>query len=377
MKTTIKKLMPILLCVLFADCKQANNDNCNNSFELVETIDIPDEIETQPNNFIDKIEYIPLIGSDAHIMPEVTKVRFENNRFYLCSKKTQSINVFDNDGTFSFCISKRGKGNGEYLEIANFTVDENNIYIIDNFAHKIHLYDAFSGRFICDREIPFICSDMEYLCENRFLFTFLLTGPDDNISIEQKHGAVWETDSTFQNVTSEYLPYEDGYYEIIGQNTYFNKNEKGICFHSCQNNGFMMFEKDKKLPQFYQLNFTYPIPTGEGITYREAIEQGYTILSGTPHMTDKFVFLEIASNEIGETAVIKRASSKVYTNDQKDCSSLILQIIYSHDNYAISYLSDNFVYEDLVKNDFQKAPEDVETLLKNGGACLLKYTFNE
>ncbi len=345
------------------------------SIQNGESVEVPEVIDSVFSKLIREIEYLPLRGSESHIMPEATKIRFINERIYIWNKEQHCISVYSFDGQFLFCLSKRGKAKGEYMEIAGFTVDTTYIYIVDNYKHEIYLYDAISGTYKDNRLISFVCWDIEHLDKNRFLCTYLPNNRNSDINTNQQHDAVWLTDSTFQTILAEYLPYDKDYYEIIGKSTYFSKNKDGVSYSSFLSNCILCFNVNKKDPIKYEVKFSKPIPSRNDLTYGEVVEQGYIYLSETPSITDKYLFLSVASHGEDETIIYDKTTKRCYMNDYSNSSFAVLPLVSSYENKGVAYLSDYDLYEELIADGFKRSSEECENILRNGGACLLFYTF--
>lgn len=86
--------------------------------------------------------------SEDHLIAEITKMRVYDDRIFIFDERAQTISVFDMEGNFLSAIDRKGKGPGEYVKIADFTLDLENesILILDQFNRKILDY-SFSGDF--------------------------------------------------------------------------------------------------------------------------------------------------------------------------------------------------------------------------------------
>ena len=79
---------------------------------------------------IKEIKLIPMEIVDDGLFRNPDKVIVKDSLIYIGDYFTSSIKIFDINGRYINSISKKGRGYGEYLEMRNFTIDDNYIYII-------------------------------------------------------------------------------------------------------------------------------------------------------------------------------------------------------------------------------------------------------
>lgn len=62
---------------------------------------------------------------------------------YILDDKVNKLFVFDKNGNFKRSISEQGRGRGEYLELADFSIDRKNevIYLLDEAADNVLKFD--------------------------------------------------------------------------------------------------------------------------------------------------------------------------------------------------------------------------------------------
>ena len=144
-------------CLFLFSCTTRNNGETYNTDEITYRVDTGKELGEE----VDSIRYLPLLKSDQHLVSEATKLKVKNSRIVIFEKKTYRVVSYDTNGHFLYEINHRGKGNKEYLEIANITVSANYIYLLDNFKHKLNVYDIKDGSFVRSTDIPFVAWDLE------------------------------------------------------------------------------------------------------------------------------------------------------------------------------------------------------------------------
>jgi len=364
----------LVICVIIVGCKTGNNQD-DIEYGCIDTLSVQEPVDSLCPQYVKDITYIRLEDSNKHIISEVAKVEVNKDKFFFYNRLAHRINVYSHSGQFLFEINHRGNGNKEYMEIANYTVDDQYIYIIDNVKNQVVIYSALNGEFKEKRSIPFIAWDMEYLAENEFLFTFLPNNPEGGVAMKQPHGSVWKTDSTFATIQQEYFPYTDKYYEMVGKNYYFTKNDKNVVFHSYQKNAIFLFKEHNDYPQCINVVLPKPTPTGKYISFDDVIKQDYTYLSATPFVIEKYIAFEMGKGAYSETYLMDRKEKSVVTTPEENSHNALLSPSAIIDNKFVAYLSDFDLYEELVLYGFQKADNETETILKEGGACLIVYSM--
>lgn len=89
------------------------------------------------------IEYIPLSQQEEYLIGKIDKLVVRDDNFYILDKDlTHSVFKYTMQGKQVWAISNRGAGPGEYNEIYDISVSENNLYILPNKQQSILKYDT-------------------------------------------------------------------------------------------------------------------------------------------------------------------------------------------------------------------------------------------
>lgn len=145
----MKKLLYLVLLLLYACSVNKISDDAiiidTNKFNNC------DELK----QYIDSVSYIyikPIEGIDLEFL---YKPRVRDNYIYLCDPSfTRSIYKFDMSGNVIFYISKYGKSKEEYLEITDFIVADELIYVWDKTTRKITAFSNKTGGFVNSFHVP-------------------------------------------------------------------------------------------------------------------------------------------------------------------------------------------------------------------------------
>ena len=133
----MKKVFLYLLIIFFTYCNN-KKENLIKSTDLIE-IDFDSTPEFNGDtSIIDSINYIPLETNENILIQNLTKILFVSSKFYLFDYQTKTIYIFNKSGEFINKVHRVGRGPGEYIDIMDFDVDNNeSLYLYDNYSSKV------------------------------------------------------------------------------------------------------------------------------------------------------------------------------------------------------------------------------------------------
>lgn len=151
----------IILSVCLLSC-QHTGDSSTTKDSTIETIPVFSNYtaELPFSAFVDTIELIPLETTEDNLIGEITRVIFNNGKYYIRSTNSMQnakLFVFDENGKYLQKISKQGGGPEEYIEFKDFTMtNDNQVVIADyqkllyfdsdgNFSHSNKINQSFSA----------------------------------------------------------------------------------------------------------------------------------------------------------------------------------------------------------------------------------------
>lgn len=128
-------LIGLFFSILLLSCNQQDSTQKEKNV-------IPFDKVAKEDFEIKDIEYIPLETTEHCLLGDISKVLYKDDRYYILDKnQNRGIYIFNKDGNFLSSINKQGEGPGEYIEITDMDVDdENNVYIADNAKMDIIKY---------------------------------------------------------------------------------------------------------------------------------------------------------------------------------------------------------------------------------------------
>ena len=134
----------ILAHLIFVSCIVVAILSCKKSQET-ESVVISPENEMIVSDFVEHSDYIKLPKSDSCLIGEIQSVRFGNGM--IAVQSSRKIFVFDKSGRFLGKTDHLGKGKGEYVDINDFQLYNNGIYVLSGLQKKILRYTV-TGDFI-------------------------------------------------------------------------------------------------------------------------------------------------------------------------------------------------------------------------------------
>jgi hypothetical protein len=123
----------------------------NQDLHIIDIDNIPKEREIYYSSIFKKGKTIILETSDECLIGAIDGIQVVDNLLFIIDRTiTNTLFVFDKDGHFIRKIGTQGKGPGEYLQVADFTVDslKKEIYLLDSFLRKINKYKIDTGEFL-------------------------------------------------------------------------------------------------------------------------------------------------------------------------------------------------------------------------------------
>ena len=119
---------------------------------------------------IDTVRYVSLKDDNVIFSGRIDKLMSKGDTIYIFdSRMSKSLSAYKKDGTFLFNVGKLGGGPGEYIELGNFTIDNQYFYCIDNAMRKILVYDINNGAFVRKLDMPIYVDDIALFDNGNFI----------------------------------------------------------------------------------------------------------------------------------------------------------------------------------------------------------------
>lgn len=96
----------------------------------VETINVKGAFNKYPvEDFIESVKIIPLETNDLSLISQIRKIVSNNNKWYISEFNDSPIKVYSKNGNYITSIGKKGQGPGEFIQITDFSVNNDTVNI--------------------------------------------------------------------------------------------------------------------------------------------------------------------------------------------------------------------------------------------------------
>ena len=204
----------LLLCLI----------SCNNETNTIEIKFSVDDKEFNPDLF--NISFVKLETNKDCLLGGISQCIKTSAGFILLDNiVSKSVYLFSNEGKFIKRIGKKGNGPSEYIHPFSISIDsiQKRLSVIDLASQKILFYHLSDFKFLCERKLPFLRTEMESLSSNCYCWS-------NFIHSEESDAHLFMTDSTFR-IIKHYLPisFSSGY--SLGTNRKLSKQNGEITFY--------------------------------------------------------------------------------------------------------------------------------------------------
>lgn len=188
-------------------------------------------------------QFIPLDdSSEDAVFSNISKIIARNNLiFILDGQGRKLVYVYDNLGKYIKTIGRVGQGPSEYINARDFNVKGNNIYIYDDRAKKLLIYNYTDNVFKYAIDTKFYARAFSLLDNGNILFVL----PKD-----QKHHQIVITDKN-ANILKEYIDFKANdkdnrtRYNLLQENNkqkiiVYNKPQSNTVYFISKKNGALI-----------------------------------------------------------------------------------------------------------------------------------------
>ena len=228
MKTCIKWTLVIAsLLFLVCSCNTSQSERTN-----VNCIDIDSEITFGQYAYND-FKFIMLEDSEDAIFSNISKVMCDGSRIFILDGNLSTIHVFSICGRLLKKIDNIGQGPGEYIRLRDFDVKDNKIFLYDDMARRILIYNLVDYKYEGGIQTPFFARSFSWLENGNILFVL----PKD-----QGHKQIIVTDSEC-NIISEYVDFEEDDLDNRTRYALLQKTVHGLVYSKPLKNKVYVFSK--------------------------------------------------------------------------------------------------------------------------------------
>lgn len=232
-------LLTIIIIVSFLSCTDhsaTNNLSVTVSYK-VSKLDIEPIEEALDSSYFTKPIFIRLQSKDVNTdFGKISKVKIVDQSIYILDQGIKSLVVYNKKGNAIGKVGKKGQGPNEYLDIADFDVDNQGyIYALDGRWDKLFIYDQ-NLKLVSNEKLPFEADKIQLLENGNYMFALSSWNEGNG-----KGYKIAITDKKF-NITRKFLKYD----EFIDENYWISdyqliKTNKYIVYNKSIDNHLHLF----------------------------------------------------------------------------------------------------------------------------------------
>jgi len=171
------------------------------------------------------INYITLVTPDSVLMGYPAKIIKDRNRIFVSDGS--KVFVFDKGGKYVMSVSREGRGPSEHQSVRDFSVDGDNVYIIDStpclFKYSI------DGVFLDKQPLGSFAATVQPIDEDKLVVTSAYQNKEDKFRMFRE---------VTLKETSSYFPVNEAemkYRQLLNQNNFF-VYDGSLLYHERWNN---------------------------------------------------------------------------------------------------------------------------------------------
>ena len=252
----------IVLVALSAGCRHtppAREMYVDESLFSVIEVDLGDLKQKAIANISDiatEVEYIPLETRSDNLIGKIENFFVVDSAYCIMDRMTESVLIFNADGTYSHKISRKGRGPGEYGRISGVSVDRKSkdIFIRSDINQAIFRY-SWQGRFIESIPTSLIVSSFEVKDDKILFYTGMLPNETFYRSSfpEQYRYIVSQNDEVILNQLK--WKYKDEYRNIPLSNDNFSQCGDTVLLTEFLDSKVYSIDSDGALMPRYRIDF--------------------------------------------------------------------------------------------------------------------------
>ncbi len=363
----------LIATALMISCSQSVDDT------TAETINFE---QAKPlAEIIDSTRFV-VLGDEKHTFSgRIDKLMAKGDTIFISDiPNTNSLNAYRTNGDFLFQVGRKGRGPNEYIEMSSFTIDDKNIYCLDNGKQLLVTYDINTGQYISEQKIPaFYAADFAKFDDGSFLFYYGDT--------PQNGGGAFITNDKFEK-TNYTLPTTDENYCELSTINAFTQTADKIVYTTYANDSIYIF--DRKSPSLpvtkIALDFGKHHIKGDARSNSEELSS-YMHSSGAAYLYGDLLISDVniptqqqADYFMYGSYLYNMDTEMVYLNARME--DVLSSTVPVPDNYVFWFagvVGDEIVsqiesydrYQELVKLGMKRAPENIEQQLEKGEPILV------
>ncbi len=368
---TIIRTIFLSYAILFlgfgCDVGSSDNDKYDRIIKCSE-----EDIPLENGNVIQSVDYLVLKTPENCILGGIDKVIEEGDSFYVGDYRSSKIFVFGKDGQMTGVLDKCGRGPEEYLAIQSFTVNNQDLCIMDQFRNSLIIYDRHTLRFKRAKEIPVPAWDFASLNNGGFIFA---NAPlEGEVSNDDMRYRIFITDSVLQ-VRHRLFKCKKNERDAFSIRHYLSSCEGCVVFGSLGERGYSLFRRsDGAMLERVGFDFHKPIPEDVFVSASDITDAGYTYPFRAPFLCGEYMALNLMVGGRGKTCLYNRNTGDFSLPGPGPLQNqTMLGIVGCYKDGFIGFWQSSRIYEAMVNNGFQRADPAVEVAINEDSPFLVLY----
>jgi len=180
---------------------------------------------TELDEHFDFLDLISLQTPEGIVISEITKVMMDDSGIFVHDKKFEGLYHFDLDGNYLKSYGTLGEGPGEFLDISDFEIKEDEIVILSKSKKGLLFFDKESGGFLDEKRYDLFGDELVYIDNDEFLVYV-------NFNANDVHGSynVFRIDSE-GSILQKYFPFdEEKQHSMVSMSGYLTESAGDVYF---------------------------------------------------------------------------------------------------------------------------------------------------
>lgn len=145
----------LILAILQISCREYKEELSKNEADFEVDVDtLENKGVASISSYFKSAKPIILETSENNLIKSIDAIQVTNDYIFILDRQYKKLYCFNKAGEFIRKIGNPGNGPGEYSNISDFTIAEDDklIFVLDNYTSKIHVY-KFTGEYISSLNI--------------------------------------------------------------------------------------------------------------------------------------------------------------------------------------------------------------------------------
>ena len=314
MAKPIISFLLILICLISA-CTPSNKPTLDQNDPILLNYDLRETQMDQP--IIENIQTIQLKSQQQDVfVVQPIKAMIEGGKIYILDVNSQ-LTAFDTSGHYLTQVGKLGKGPGEFLDIQDFGIDEDNIIIHSSRNKALHYYRKEDHQYLYSQKVPFYANKF---FKNKNGFVFYMGNNPPSMESDSQYNLYW-TDPQMKPHTKQFW-YELSKNLDSRSGTAFASSEKEHYLYHPAYSDTIFTANHQKTKAKYIINLPNPVPVPSrplDIFSELPFEQSvaYSFLKPSMEETrDHFFFFFQYQRRINTPGLYLKTKEKFYAADE-------------------------------------------------------------